>query len=605
MCGIAGLVVRDGSPERSALVRAAEQLAHRGPDDSGIEIMDGVGLAHTRLSIIDLAGGHQPIRDVNGDYVLVANGEIYNFVELMAEARADGYRFTTQSDSETILYAWERFGVDGLRRLNGMFAFALYCVRERTLILARDRLGIKPLYVASLPDRIAFASEIKGLLPLLPQMPGISAAALARTLEIGFSSGPETLFEGIRRLDSGTAMIIRADLSVTSVPYWHPLSIAPRNDVTATDAQEMLSSLFAQILREHVRSDVPYGLFLSGGVDSATLLWRLSEQSAGTLSTYSVGYRDAGSGDELAQAARVARHFGSAHTELRLDTRSVLNALPFSVWAADDLVYDPACLPTALLAQAAARDLKVVFTGEGGDEVFGGYGRYRRTGIQRWLKRLQSAGNNGYRDATRWPKGLRHACFGPELKIPRRDLDAPVQSAWRQTPARWGFVRQAQYTDLRTELCDDLLVKVDRMLMGFGLEGRVPFLDHRLVEFGLSLPQRIKVRGRVGKVLLRDWARDSLPAGHTEGRKRGFGVPVGGLFRGAFLSEIEQRLQVNPILRTWLKPGAVAAVTGELRRTGRGDDHLLQLLQLAAWYRVFLDGPVKRPAVDDDLLGWI
>ncbi len=567
--------------------------------------MDGVGLAHTRLSIIDLAGGHQPIRDAKGHYLLVANGEIYNFVELTAEAQADGYRFTTRSDSETILYAWDRFGVEGLQRLNGMFAFALYCVRERTLILARDRLGIKPLYFASLPDRVAFASEIKGLLPLLPHTPGVSAAALARTLEVGFNSGPNTLLEGVRRLEPGTAMIVRADLSLTCVPFWSPLELARRDDLTPADAQAMLSTLFGQVLREHMRSDVPYGLFLSGGVDSATLLWRLSEQSAGPLRTYSVGYQDAGAGDELARAARVARHFGSTHTELRLDPRAVLNALPFSVWAADDLVYDPACLPTALLAQTAASDLKVVFTGEGGDEVFGGYGRYRRTGIQRWLKGLRDPSGIGYRDASRWTNALRHACFGRELELARGDRDAPLQRAWREVPVPWGFVQRAQYTDLRTELHDDLLVKVDRMLMGFGLEGRVPFLDHRMVEFGLSLPERIKVNGRIGKVLLKDWARDQLPAGHIEGKKRGFGVPVGGLFQGALLTEIEQRLQANPMLRDWLKPGAVAAVTGILRRTGRADDLLLQLLQVAAWYRIFLDGPVRRPSVDDDLLDWI
>lgn len=605
MCGIAGLMLREGVPDRAALARAAGQLAHRGPDDTGIEIMGAVGLAHTRLSIIDLAGGHQPIRDSKGDYRLVANGEIYNFVELMKEAQADGYRFATHSDSETILYAHDRYGVDGLRRLNGMFAFALYGVRTGTLILARDRLGIKPLYFASLPDRVVFASEIKGLLPLLPQTPAVRASALARTLEVGFNSGRNTLLEGIRRLDPGTAMIVRPDLSLTFVPYWSPMAIVPRVDLTLADAEDAFSSLFDQVLLEHRRSDVPYGLFLSGGMDSATLLWRLSSESAGPLRTYSVGYRDGGGDGELVQAERAARHFGTTHTELRLALREVLNALPFSVWAADDLVFDPANLPTALMAQVAARDLKVVFTGEGGDEVFGGYGRYRRSGVQRLFKRLRDPWGMGYRGVSRWPTALRHTCFGPDLALARGERDTPLRSAWAAPPSAWGFVRRAQYTDLHTELRDDLLVKVDRMLMGFGLEGRVPFLDHRVVEFGLALPDRLKIRGRVGKILLRDWARDWLPAGSTETKKRGFGVPLEGLFQGALLTQIGALLQANPMLRTWLKPGAVAAVIRLQRRSGGLSGLLLQLLQLAAWYRIFLDGPVRRPAIDDDLLDWI
>lgn len=605
MCGIAGLILRDGHPDPAILARAAGWLGHRGPDESGVEIMGAVGLAHTRLSIIDLAGGHQPIRDPRGDYVLVANGEIYNFVELMAQARDHDWHFSSRSDSETIVYAYARHGVEGLARLNGMFAFALYDVRRRSLVLGRDRLGIKPLYFATLPDRLVFASEIKALLPLLPRTPGLSAAALARTLEVGFNSGRDTLFDGVRRLDPGTVLIVGPDLSLKLVPYWSPLAVVPRESLSLTDAQDAFAELFDQVLGEHMRADVPYGLFLSGGLDSASLLWRLSERSSGPLHTFSVGYGQGGGKDELADAARVARHFGSVHTQLRLDLRDALNALPFSVWAADDLVYDPACLPTALLARRAARHLKIVFTGEGGDEVFAGYGRYRNTGIQRLAAWLRAPHRASYRWRSRWPETMRRACFGPELELARASRHEPMAFAWCRAPREWGYVRRAQLADMQTELRDDLLVKLDRMLMGFGLEGRVPFLDHRLVELGLSLPDRVKIRRGVGKVLIREWARAALPPEHTRVKKRGFGVPFEALLRGELLTRIEQRLEANPMLRAWLRPGGVAAVARLQREAGRGTGLLMQLMQLAAWYRIFLDGPRRRPGIDDDLLDWL
>ncbi|CRI67234.1 putative Asparagine synthase (glutamine-hydrolyzing) [Thiocapsa sp. KS1] len=473
MCGIAGMILRRGSPDIAALSLAATRLGHRGPDDSGVYRVDSVGLAHTRLSIIDLGGGHQPILDTDGHYALVANGEIYNFVELRAELEADGCRFRTHSDSETILHVYDRFGVAGLERLNGMFAFALYSTRDRTLILGRDRLGIKPLYYAVLPDRVAFASEIKGLLPLLPRVPEISPEALARFFEIGFNSGEETILQGIRKLEPGTALVIDASLEPRQITYWSALDIQ-RREMSMEEACEELDPLFDQVLREHMRSDVPYGLFLSGGLDSGILMARLSRWGNAPLRTFSVGYAGTDAGDELADARRVAERFGSDHTELRLDMLNVFRALPLCVRAADDLMYDPACLPTALMAQAAARELKVVFTGEGGDEVFAGYGRYRRSPVQQLMKQILHPRTGNYRRGSRWPESLRRSGFGDALEAGRKRLYAPVESAWAETPHGWGFLRRAQYTDLRTELADNLLVKVDRILMAFGLEGRVP-----------------------------------------------------------------------------------------------------------------------------------
>jgi asparagine synthase (glutamine-hydrolysing) len=604
MCGIAGVILRSGRPDASQLFRAAELLKHRGPDERGVEIVDSVGLAHTRLSIIDLEGGHQPIVDPKTKNVLVANGEIYNFIELRQELEEDGYPFATGSDSETILHVYDRHGVDGLSRLNGMFAFALYSARDRSLVLARDRLGIKPLYYVKLPDRIVFASELKGLLPLLPQVPDISAPALASFLEIGFNSSDESILKGVRRLEPGTAILINDDLDTSVVTYWSPLNVSPRR-LTLEEALEEFDSLFDQVLREHMRSDVPYGLFLSGGLDSGSLLARLSDFHDRPIRTFSVGYTGLEDSDELVQARRVATLFRSEHTELRLHPWRALWALPLSVWSADDLMYDAASLPTLLLAQRAAAELKVVFTGEGGDETFAGYGRYRRSRLQQLLKDAPGWLGGGYRPRSRWSRPMRERAFGSALLAARRTGGEPIRQAWQAAPDTCSYVQKAQLTDIKTALEDDLLVKVDRMLMAFALEGRVPYLDHRIVEFGLSLPDPLKVRGRIGKVLLRRWATRWLPREQLEGKKRGFSVPLGGLLRGGLLEGLGDRLRESRIIKEWFRPGTVSDLVGIQRKTGRATRQLLQLVQFATWHGMFFEGATNRPSAEENPLEWI
>jgi asparagine synthase (glutamine-hydrolysing) len=568
MCGIAGILLARGEPDHALLAGAASLLSHRGPDDHGIYVQDAVGLVHTRLAIIDLSGGHQPIRDARGQYALVANGEIYNYLELAAELQASGRTLVSRSDSEIPLHIYDQQGPEGFRRLHGMFAFALYSTRDKTLVLARDRLGIKPLYYALLPDRLVFASELKALLPLLPRTPEINMQGLDRFLEVGFNSAPETIFSGVRRLEPGTALSIGPALQTKQHRFWSPLELAAA-PLSEEAAEQELDDRFSQVLTEHMRSDVPYGLFLSGGTDSGALLAQLARRHSEPIRTFSVGYRDAIYNDELDRARQVAQACGSEHTELRLQLGDLFACLPLMVWAADDLIYDPACLPTALMAMHAAQGLKVVFTGEGGDEVFAGYGRYRRGPMQRWLRRLGDPSGIGYRTRTLWPAGLRRRMFGPSLREARSSRQAPIQAAWKTAPRDWGFLRRAQLIDLRTELADGLLVKVDRMLMAFGLEGRVPYLDHRLVEFGLSLPDRFKVRGRVGKLLLKRWASDSLPADHVWGKKRGFGVPLGQLLHGVLLRQLAEVLEASPIIREWFLPGTVRVLAS--RQEARHD----------------------------------
>jgi len=600
MCGIAGVLLKHGRADDSLVRPMAGPLAHRGPDDLGVHVVGPLGLLQTRLSIIDLERGHQPM--VDGALSLAANGEIYNFVELRAALEARGRRFRTASDSETILHGYALDGLDVLRALHGMFAFALYDAQAGELMLARDRLGIKPLYYALLGDRLIFASELKALLAVWPGEPEIDPGALVQSLQNRFNTGEASLLRGVRRLAPGTALVVDADLKVREYRYWSPLAVRPRPIDFDQGAQEF-ESLFRQVMLEHLRSDVPYGLFLSGGVDSGVLLAMVSELTGRAVRTFSIGYRDAAIGDELADATAIARHFRADHTEIQLDRDSVFRRLPHTVWATDDLLHDYACLPTSFLAERAAGSLKVVLTGEGGDEVFAGYARYRRTPPQRWLKNLIAPGSGGYRTRGQWRHRWVRQVFGPELRAASDARRAPFIAAWQSTPGAWSDVARCQHTDLVTWLPDELLVKADRVLMSFGLEGRVPYLDHRVVEFGLGLPDSLKVAGRQGKLFLRRWAERRLPREHLWRRKRGFYVPVRQWFRGEFLDRLAVLLPRNPAIRRWFRPAGVDLLLREQQAGGNASRAIWGLMQLAIWHRIFVEGHV--PGRDEDPLEWI
>jgi asparagine synthase (glutamine-hydrolysing) len=582
----------------------AQRLAHRGPDDTGVHIQNNVGLAHTRLSIIDLGGGHQPLLDADRRLALIANGEIYNYIELREDLIDRGRSFLTRSDSETILQAYAVYGESFIDKLNGMFAFALYDSVRQRLILARDRLGIKPLYFLKLPDRIAFASEIKALLPLLPGPPEIDAAALIQFLQNQFSTGEQTIVRGIRRVLPGQMLSIDSALQLESRQYWSALGIEPRA-LSFEEASRKFDGLIESVMREHMRSDVPYGLFLSGGVDSAILCAMLDRFQGKPVRSFSVGYAGVKMSDELDDAARIAGLFQTEHTALELDRAETFARLPHTVWAADDLMRDYANLPTAALSQTAAQELKVVFSGEGGDETFAGYRRYRPARIEAAAKRMLFPGSGGFRTRgqlhTRWSQRL----FGPALQEVRTGARKPFMQAWHATPQRWSDVQRRQYTDIVTALPDNLLVKADRMMMAFGLEGRVPFLDHRVVEFGLSLPDHLKVSRGEGKLFLKRWAEPFLPRDHLYLRKRGFHVPMGEWLRGDVLNELQIKLPNNEAIRSWFDPNAVKALIEHQRSGHSVSREIWSLMELAIWHYLFIDHPGKRPSPEEDPLDWI
>jgi len=594
MCGIVGLCKRQAPVDRAALEAGVARLAHRGPDDRGTFVAGHIGLGHTRLSIIDLAGGHQPLRTADGQLTLIANGEIYNFVELRADLEARGHRFLTHSDSEVILHAYREYGEEFLTQVLGMFAFALYDASRDCLILVRDRLGIKPLFLAHQTSGIAFASEIKGLLPLLDRPPEINVLSLAAYLQNQFATGSQTLLRGVERVLPGEALWIERGRVVRRQRYWSPLQVQPL-DIGFEEAAARFDDLMGLVITQHMRSDVPYGLFLSGGVDSAVLLAALSRYADEPIRTFSVGFPGTSVKDELPLAQRMARRFGSRHLEIQPGAQDIIHSLPLTIWSADELMCDNANLPTALLAQAASQELKVVFTGEGGDEVFAGYGRYRSSSLERWFKGLLAPGSKGFR--TRgifrgpWPRRL----FAPALLAEMPLVRHSVVNAWSQAPAAWSDLQRMQMIDLTQALPDNLLVKADRMLMAWGLEGRVPFLDHRLVEFGLGLPDRLKVAGRVGKLFLKRWALGDLPEDYLFARKHGFSVPLGDWQDEALLGRLSRVLPGHPSLDPWFRPEGVRELIARCPQLSKGSAMLWPIVQFAIWRQMLETGFAERP----------
>ncbi|PWG64903.1 asparagine synthase (glutamine-hydrolyzing) [Sediminicurvatus halobius] len=602
MCGIAGLCLRD-AVDPGALAPVLAALAHRGPDDRGVWAEGSIGLAHTRLSIIDLAGGHQPITSDDGRLVLVANGEIYNHVELRTELEAMGYRFRTHSDCEVIVQGYLAWGEAVLERLHGMFAFALRDGARGAVLLARDRLGIKPLFLRRRGDGFAFGSELKALRPLAGR-PEVNPEGLAEYFAHQFAAGPRTLWADTERVLPGEALWLRDGAIERRWQYWRARDVRPAS-LSLGEAEEAFDGLFEQVLREHLRSDVPIGLFLSGGVDSSILCARLPDLHNEPLEAYGVGFQGHGMTDELPLAQAVAGRFGVAFHPVRPPIEALLGALPASVWAADELMRDFASLPTLLLAEGAAGRHKVIFSGEGGDEAFAGYGRYHPGRLETLAKRLLRPGSGGFRTRGTVPGRLKRALYGDALLSADRASRDPFIRAWQEAPGDWSDLQRRQYVDLMTALPDNLLVKADRMLMHHGIEGRVPFLDHRVVEFGLALPDHLKVRDGQGKWFLKHWASRYLDRGALFARKRGFHVPFRSQVAGERLARLGRALPDHPAVRAHLRPQGVRRLLAADARADRLSQAGFAVFQFALWHRMFIDGDGARPDAGADPIALI
>ena len=511
MCGIAGVMTVNSAPDEGVLDRLADALAHRGPDGRGRHVSGNVGLVQNRLSIIDLEGGAQPIFGSDGS-AIVANGEVYNYLELKSDMPGQG--FATGSDCEPPLYLYGHQGLGFARSLRGMYAMALHDPAKQQLVLSRDPFGIKPLYLVESQPGLAFASEAQALIAAELVKPEINPKARAELLQLQFTTGLDTIFKGIRRLAPGETVLAENGCIQES----RRLPALPAGGPEAGDLDDLLDQL-DEVLTEsvdlHQRSDVPYGMFLSGGIDSSALLALMARLNPRGVLAFTAGFSGTKAHDERAHARELARITGARHVEVDFTEEDFWSLLPQVAACMDDPAADYACLPTYKLAAEARKQVKVILSGEGGDELFAGYGRYRHA-MRPWpfAKPMRRSGTFDGLDVLR--DGVTHGW---------RD---GIKAAERiEASSRRSALQRAQAVDCADWLPNDLLTKADRCLMANGIEGRVPFLDPVVAAFAFRLPDHLKVRKGMGKWLLRKWLETALPAARPFDKKRGFTVPVG------------------------------------------------------------------------------
>lgn len=567
MCGIAGLW---GSVSTERLRAMTDRLRHRGPDDEGLWIDETArfGFGQRRLSIIDLAGGHQPIFDETGKIATVFNGEIYNYKELREELLHRGHVLTTNSDTETIVHLYEEMGADFVTRLRGMFAIAVWDANERVLVLTRDRAGKKPLYFAEWNDEFLFGSEIKGVIAGMSSTPSLDEQSLADYLAWGEIHAPATIYREIRSLEPGETAVVRERRIARRGRYWR-LSMLPKVDVTAQEAVERVDGLIREAVALRLRSDVPVGTFLSGGIDSGIVTAMAAARYPGRITTITIGFEDGGF-DERPLAKLVAERYNTDHHEV-LIRPDVIADLPKIAEAYDQPFGGPSAVPSYYVARAARQFVKVVMNGDGGDEVFAGYRRYVAARMNGWLSwtdvgvlrpAWRALGDmmptprefrSGYAFAHRFVRGMgmdasgRYLAWSLDLlpEAEKRELcgmggDGTNGLAWldRMQPgarlvephlrelAGCGPVDRMMGADFRTILPNDLLVKMDIACMAHSLEGRSPLLDHVLIDAVSKFPERVKLPGRTTKPLLRKVAERYLPDQVRTAPKRGFEVPL-------------------------------------------------------------------------------
>jgi len=576
MCGLAGLMATGAAPDLAAVERMGAVLAHRGPDGEGMHVRDDVAMAHRRLAIIDIAGGAQPLFDANG-VALIANGEIYNYIEL--KRGLSGVDYATASDCEPPLHYYGKLGAGFAAALRGMYAIAIHDPVRAQLVLVRDPFGIKPLYYAQGAFGLAFASEPKALLAAGFAQRAVAPETRNELLQLQFTTGAETIFPDIRRVLPGETLVASHGRIIDRVRRAALPDAAPA-EWSEDEAMARLDRALRDSVAVHQRSDVPYGMFLSGGIDSSVLLALMAELNERPVVAYTAGFTGEVH-DERAHARTVARRLGATHIEVEVDADDFWRLLPAIAAAVDDPAADYAIVPTFKLAREAAKDLKVVLTGEGGDELFAGYGRYRSV-LRPWWRGGRVMRPRGIFDGL---GVLRIDTAGWRDGIVEAETAAAVGNRTR--------LQVAQAVDGIDWLPNDLLIKLDRCLMAHGLEGRTPFLDPAVAEVAFRLPDRLKIWRGKGKYLLRRWLEARVSEAEPFARKRGFTVPVAEWISAAghkigplvarqpAIAEIARAKEVKALFRSSSKRAGLAAWT---------------LLFYAVWHRCHIDG--RAPSGD-------
>ena len=615
----------DGRTADSTLLSAMGRVtAHRGPDAEGMHADGPCAIGMRRLSIIDLTGGYQPLSSQDGRVWLVCNGEIYNFRELRRELEARGHCFKTHSDSEVVLYAYLEYGDSFVERLNGMFGFALWDGVRRRLLIGRDRLGIKPIYLHNNGRQLAFASEAKALLELPDVGRALNPAAVASYLQLGYVPAPQSMFQGIQKLPPATLLSVENG----KIKQWRYWQVPQEVDHSLSEDawSEQLRAHMERSVRMQMVSDVPLGAFLSGGVDSSGVVGFMARASSEPIKTYAIGFEGSGPEtfyNELPYARRVAKLFGTEHREIVVKP-DVAALLPRLLWHMDEPVSDTAFITTFLVSEFARRDVTVILSGVGGDELFGGYRRYLGNHYQaqferlpRWARasavalgqKLPSDRHSPLLNVLRLAKGFLasttqsfEARYGSYVQVFSPDatklllnvntgehFDA-IETAFRAAKSDDALNRM-MVVDAETQLPDDLLMLTDKMSMATSLECRVPLLDHELVEFAARIPERIKIRGGRLKHVMKKSLASMLPPDILDRKKRGFGTPMGAWLKKDLKPLLTRMLDEPTVTKRGLFDYGVVRNLVADHEANRidGTDQLLSLLNLEIWSRIYLD----------------
>jgi len=614
----------------------ADSIEHRGPDDEGFYFSGQVGLGFRRLSIIDLGGGHQPLCNEDESIWIVFNGEIYNYQELRQFLLSKGHQFRTQSDTEVIVHLYEELGESCLERLRGMFAFAIWDNRRKSLFLARDRVGIKPLYYYHSSSSFIFGSEIKVILADPEVTPEVNPEMIDRILTFNYLPGEETLLKNIHKLAPGSCVLIQ-DGDVKIRQYWD-LEV-PQSSLSLAAAEEQLSSMLDESVRLHMISDVPVGFLLSGGVDSSAMLCMARGKTAGPLLSFTVGFSEPGITDERPYARLAAKAYGAEHHKMTISSKDFENFLPQYIWHMEEPVCEPPAVAMYYVSQLARKFVKVLISGEGGDEGFGGYQIYRNL---LWLERLKTVLrpmngmiSKGLLGLNPYLKSSQIARFAPLLNMPfetyyhsgtsnaanffKQNLDtlyseefAPfvnkersvnIVKKYLQNSEGRDLVNRMLYVDTKTWLVDDLLLKADKMTMANSLELRVPFLDHKILEFAASLPGKYKVHGFTTKYILKRVLSNRVPQEILNRKKVGFPVPYNAWLRTDLKDWIRDLLLDRETLqRGYFNRNCIERLISQ--NTALGGSYSKELFSLAVlelWHREFLgkqETPSRQSAFD-------
>lgn len=630
MCGICGIFFtdRDWHVKRDVLESMNRRILHRGPDDEGYFVEENVGLAMRRLSIIDVKTGHQPLANENQNVWIVYNGEIYNHAELRADLEAKGHRYHTRSDTETIVHLYEEYGRDCVKHLRGMFAFAIWDRRKRSLFVARDRLGIKPFYYWWDGRAFLFGSEIKSILAYTGMTPAFNRGALAEYLAFGYLTGPDTMFAGVRKLMPGHTLELAEGGEASIKQYWD-LNTPTEQEVRP---REYYVSHYRELLEaavsSHLMSEVPLGVFLSGGLDSSAVAALAKKIRRDRIKTFAVGYGEEAF-SELGFARQVAEHIQSDHYEVRLSREEFFASLPKLIWHEDEPLVWPSSVALYFVARLAREHVTVVLTGEGSDETLAGYTRYAwtlanarmdrayRAVTPEALRRMVRKGiQNGplsatlhrklehtflVRDGNAWQSFYYDNFFSafaaseqlslltPEALSSAGDAYAASMSAWERSQG--DLLHRLLYADINSYLIE-LLMKQDQMSMAASVESRVPFLDHVLAEFTAEIPAQHSIHGMAGKFILKEAVEDLLPHHIVYRKKMGFPTPWEYWLAGSQLDDVERMLrEPRSTERGLFRPEAVARIFAEHRSKSR--DHgnrIWRLLNLEIWFRVMIEG---------------